>query len=66
MNKQLQRALERLIAGNTVTAVEELRGFLRQVSDLTESGQLSQSEAEPLIRKARALIEKLEPKAPVG
>jgi hypothetical protein len=64
LNRKLHKALERLVAGNTDTAVEQLREFILQVEGLVEEGKLSEKDGEELSRKASSLIDRLRKRDP--
>ncbi|MFX0205460.1 MAG: choice-of-anchor Q domain-containing protein [Candidatus Hodarchaeota archaeon] len=59
LNSKLERALERLNAGNTIAACNLLRAFVHQVNAFIRSGFLTEEEAQVMIDAANEVINEL-------
>ena len=56
---QNRAALQQLENGNTAAAINQLQAFINQVNAFINAGTLSQTEAQPLIDAAQAIIDLL-------
>lgn len=59
LTAKLQRAINKMNAGNDVSAIAKLDSFIDEVNDLLSSAALTSSQATPLIGAAEAVIARL-------
>ena len=59
LSAKLDAALQQLENGNTAAAINELQAFINQMNAFINAGTLSQSEGQPLIDAAQAIIDVL-------
>ena len=56
LGNKLQKAIEKLNAGNTSGAISQLQAFINQVNDFISTGVLTSAQGQPLIDAAQEIV----------